>query len=307
MSEPEFERPDPRQRPDDPAGTKPKVDSASLLPAVREPLVGPPVVADATAEDEPLALEPGPLVPAVEAPHTPRFQFMLGALFALGLAALAAIVLLITEGAPERTPDPVWSEWRPSGENPPDEIAQHVGQRYRQGGGEQLVNVDGGPLEINRTPVKLVISQGGNYFPVEGDGVLYNLCGLGNNCRIPTGKPSAARGFLLRREILELALYTFKYTDVDNVVAIMPPGVRDNGKPKRRQDQAVFLQREDLAEQLDRPLATTLTETPPDVGTMLASPDFGSVRAITSARSFNFRLMGAGVEGAYMVLQPLQL
>lgn len=305
MSEPELERPDPRERPDDPAGTKPKVDSESLLPAVREPLITTPVVADALADDT-LALEAGPPSEPVDAPHAPRFQFLLGALSALGVAALAAIVLLIVEGTPERAPEPVWSAWRPTGENPPDEIAQHVGQRYRQEGGEQLVNVDGGPLQINDTPVKLVISQGGNYFPVEGDGVLYNLCGLGDNCRIP-GDPSAARGFLLRREILELALYTFRYTGADNVVGIIPPGVKRNGKPKKRQDQVVFLQREDVADLLSRPLGATLTETPPDVGTILASPDFGSVKAITAARNFNFRLLGAGVEGAYMVLQPLQL
>ncbi len=39
----------------------------------------------------------------------------------------------------------------------------------------------------------------------------YILCGLGANCSIKGGKASTARHALLRREALELALYTFKY------------------------------------------------------------------------------------------------
>ena len=50
-------RPDPRARPDDPAGTKPKVDSETLLPAVREPLapIGSPWVTPAAACAAPMA------------------------------------------------------------------------------------------------------------------------------------------------------------------------------------------------------------------------------------------------------------
>ena len=51
-------------------------------------------------------------------------------------------------------------------------------------------------------------AQGGDIKLVDGDGVLYRLCGLGPNCAIAKGKPSAERHLLLRREALELALYT---------------------------------------------------------------------------------------------------
>jgi len=181
----------------------------------------------------------------------------------------------------------------------------HVGEEYRQVNGEQLVLVTGGPLEAGQTPLKIVVDQNGNYSQVGGSGVLYQLCGLGDKCHIPSGKPSAERGTLLRREILELALYTFRYTDADNVVAIMPPGVKANGKPKTRQDQAVFLQRSDLEDQLHRPLTTTLTPKPPSIAQVMRSPDVGSVRSITTQRSFNFRVLSGGTDGAYLVLQPL--
>ena len=54
---------------------------------------------------------------------------------------------------------------------------------------------------------------------------MYILCGDGPNCTINEGKPSDARGKVLRREALELALYTFRYVDdTDSVVAFFPPG-----------------------------------------------------------------------------------
>src|SRR5205823_2550110 len=59
-----------------------------------------------------------------------------------------------------------------------------------------------------------------------GNTIAYNLCGIGGkNCAIGVGTPSTNRLLLLRREALELALYTFKYiSSANNVVAILPPG-----------------------------------------------------------------------------------
>ena len=58
---------------------------------------------------------------------------------------------------------------------------------------------------------------------------------------------------LLRREALELALYTFKYApNVDSVVSLLPPEGNTNG--------VIYLQRKNLADELSRPLAATLPE-----------------------------------------------
>src|SRR5947209_5781330 len=61
---------------------------------------------------------------------------------------------------------------------------------------------------------------------IGGNTIAYNLCGVGStNCSIGVGTPSPDRLLLLRREALELALYTFKYiSGTQNVVAILPPG-----------------------------------------------------------------------------------
>ena len=70
----------------------------------------------------------------------------------------------------------------------------------------------------------------------------YVLCGLGESCSITQGEASAARHSLLRRQALELSLYTFKYVDgIDSVTVFLPPppGGETRGS-------AVFLRRSDV-------------------------------------------------------------
>ena len=70
----------------------------------------------------------------------------------------------------------------------------------------------------------------------------YILCGLGANCSIKGGTASTARHALLRREALELALYTFKYVhDIDSVSVFLPP--RPDGASSAT---SVFLKRSDV-------------------------------------------------------------
>jgi hypothetical protein len=307
-------RPDPRERPDDPAGTKPKVDSESLVPAIREPLVSPqpseaePEVLDPSDDNELLPDKAGAGALGAygrqDTPHTPRFQFLLGALFALGLAGVAAIVALAVQGTPDKPRESAWSAWRPSSSDPAAEIAEYVGQEYKLGNGQQIVVVSGGPLEIAGLPMSIVlqqpVSKGGSYFQVGGKGVLFRMCGLGPQCSIKTGKPSRERGLLLRREALELALYTFHYTDADNVVAFIPP------PPGKKPSQAVFFRRSDLQDPLSRPLGSTLTTTPPLPSKMIESPDAASVYRITTPLQFQFSFSQAnGDQSAFLVLKPV--
>ena len=80
---------------------------------------------------------------------------------------------------------------------------------------------------------------------LSGNTIAFNLCGIGSdNCTIGVGKSSSPslRLLLLKREALELALYTFKYiSNTDNVVAILPPGTTKStpcvgllARPRRR-------------------------------------------------------------------------
>src|SRR5690606_24285560 len=90
----------------------------------------------------------------------------------------------------------------------------------------------------------------------------YVLCGLGTNCSIASGEPSEERHALLRREAMELALYTFKYVDtIDSVTVFLPPRPGGDTAPT-----AVFLERGDVAKELDTSLRRTLEPTTPGVG-----------------------------------------
>lgn len=315
------ERPEPRARPSDPAGTRPKVDPESLVPAKSEPLIAETAI-DSTAidEDDPQLLPeriatagpPGPAKGREDAPHAPRFQFLFGALVTLGIAALATVVVIAASGPSESGSDGAqWSRWHPMDDGPsaPEQIAQHVSRQYRLSSGEQLVLVTGGPLEVQGVRLTVALrqslDQGGNISLIEGKGVLYHLCGLGRKCSINKGKPSAQRLLLLRREALELALYTFRYTDADHVVALLPPG-RTKKQPNKIKDpdEALFFQRDDVNPELNRPVTATLAPATPRPSGFKRSPDAGLVVQLTGPRVFKFSVTPGNLDGrALLVLQ----
>jgi hypothetical protein len=214
------------------------------------------------------------------------------------------VVVLALGGGPSGEPGPTWSRWHPDGDDATAEIADHVGREYHLASGEQLVVVTGGPLEVAGLPLTIALRQpadeGGDISLVDGKGVLYRLCGLGPRCAIATGKASTERHLLLRREALELALYTFRYTDADNVVAFLPP--RRGKEPT----QAIYFRRSDVSSEVDRPLAATLTRTAPLPNTVDRSPDAAFVDRITLQRLYQFSLTQANQDDrAFLVLQPL--
>jgi len=313
------ERPDPRTRPPDPAGTQPKVDPESLLPAVR-----PPDAIDSDAVEEPYEpqaqpreLGDGELLPEVrepagamasaapprEAPHAPRFQFLLGALLALGAVGVAAALALSVSGSSPTGDGINWSPWRPT-KDPVNTIADHVAHEYRLSNGDQLVAVTGGGLQIAGLPMQIALrqsaSQGGNISLLGGKGVLYRLCGLGPKCAIPTGKPSQERHLLLRREALELALYTFRYVNgIDQVVVFMPPRLGQDP------NQALLFRHGDVAPELDRPLGATLSGRTPSVAGVATAPDSPLVNRLTTSTLYTFSLTQANQDASvFLVLQP---
>ena len=82
---------------------------------------------------------------------------------------------------------------------------------------------------------------------------MFNFCGLGVRCSIVGGKATSTRGRLVRREALEVALYTFKFVPgVDSIIAFMPP------PPGQGATSVLFLRKENFKDALDRPLAETL-------------------------------------------------
>ena len=116
-----------------------------------------------------------------------------------------------------------WGTFQPAGltQDRIQQIALHVSATYRTPAGHQLVSVSASIPPVYQNDLKITqyilsYNDGGqtNYqaVPISSNNVLYEMCGLGPRCSIDSGKATSARLRLLRREALELALYTFHYT-----------------------------------------------------------------------------------------------
>src|SRR3954454_899557 len=240
---------------------------------------------------------------APESPHAPRFQFLLGALLALGAVALAAALALSVGGKSTQSDGLAWSPWRPTSD-PVSSISDHIGKEYRLSDGQQLVAVTGSGLTIAGLPMQIALREsaanGGDISLLQGKGVLYRLCGLGPKCAIDKGKPSTGRHLLLRREALELALYTFRYVkDIDQVVVFMPPKLGDDP------NQALLFRKGDVSAELARPLRTTLARHTPSVAGVNTSPDSALVNRLTTQTLYSFSLtQGNQDANVFLVLEP---
>ncbi len=245
---------------------------------------------------------------SVPTPHATRFQIFTGILIACAIAAVAAAVLVATGSGDDDGNGPRWSQFKPADdgqESGAREIADYVGRRYRLPSGQQIVAVTGGPLELQGLPMRVAVREspadGGDINLIDGGGVLYRLCGLGPKCSIASGSATPARALLLRREALELALYSFHdLKDVDNVVVFLPP-------PKGKDPTvALHFRRGDVAGQLARPLQATLPPLVPTPDTIDQAPEKPFVQSLTFGNIFKFSLTQANQDAAvFLVLDPL--
>jgi hypothetical protein len=279
--------------PAEPVDTPANGLAGAPLPAERiEP------VTEAPPEPEPERL------PVLQSRYAPRFRMLLGALVGIALGALGA-TLVIAANHQTSAPSRPWSAWQPSdrGADGAQEIADHVAPAYKLPGGRQLVAVTGGPLEVANLPVRIAFAQGLNATTVRvvsGHGVLYTLCGLGPRCAIATGKASPERMLLLRREALELALYTFRYLNgVDNVVALLPP--RRGDKPTK----ALFFRHDGVRGALDQPLTATLPLPPPTTDSLRRSAQALEIQRLTDHNFFSFTVQQGQDNSAFLVLNPV--
>ena len=264
---------------------------------------------EAKATDVVAAQPVAPAPPRAETPHRWRFLALYG-LLGVALGATAAAVV-IAFNSTLGTGGPAWSAWRPAGGGlgAMRQIAERVGGEYRLPNDDQLVDVIAKAPSV--TLSKTTIPVG--YLALRGSGgavdqllqvsgsnsVMYTLCGLGPSCTIATGKASVARGRLVRREILELALYTFRYVGgIDNVIALMPPS------SATKAPVVVYLRRSDLGAELSVPLRDSLATRAPSPATM-SKPETQLVDATTGSRAYSFSLTRAQDGNTILVLAPL--
>jgi hypothetical protein len=267
--------------------------------------------------------------------YSARFQFLLGALLAVGAAAVALLVVVAAGAGKDDNsivlrPGPAWSSWRPTatGVDAAQQIAEHVGREYRLPNRKQLVSVDGGAMQIAGLPVTIAIQQpvdkGGDIDLVDdGVGVMYRLCGFNANsastgCELVAGQPSPNRHMLLRREALELALYSFRYLGVSEAVVLLPPSVDTNAANSATgattttpaPSTALLFRRSqpDVQRALAHPLSATVASKTPTVGGVTRSPDASAVRDLTKTKVYRFKFQEANQDArAFLLLAPILL
>jgi hypothetical protein len=199
---------------------------------------------------------------AVENPRRSRPYargFMLANLVVVAgfLAVLGLFAYLVSTGSADKG----WSSYKPTGGDVYDKaqnMADHVAPAYKYNG-QPIAFVQAQPLLYQDAPVDGIgftrlpfrkIGSSIKQFEPANATIAYVMCGTADKCGLSQiGSQETVP--LLRREALELALYTFKYSkDVDSVVSLLPPEGQTNG--------AVYLKRKNLTDELSKPLADTL-------------------------------------------------
>ena len=287
-------------------------ESASTEPVIDAPLATP--VADEV--DETPRKERARL-----AGYKRRFAGVYLALALIAGMGLGALVVLMARSDP--APPPVWSQWQPTGSDTARvrQIADHVSTRYRFPSGDQLVvalagpptvTAGGGETASNPIPVRTIaVRPDTSTGKAEDDDISivdatkslqFVLCGLGENCSIAQGDASEARHSLLRRQALELSLYTFKYVDdVDSVTIFLPPA--PGGETP---GSAVFLRRGDVRSELSRPLSRTMAPGAPSIGE-IPRAELQTLNRITSDRLYQYEYTQAQDLSAVLILDPIVL
>ncbi len=249
-----------------------------------------------------------------------RFAAVYLALAAVAGLGIGALLVLVTR--PDSGPAQAWSQWEPSGSEVAKtrQVADYVSRSY-QADGSRLTLALAGPPQVTsadgtaaKVPISAIAVLPDTRFgqQEEGDVTVVDasknlqivLCGLGENCSIAFGEPSEERHTLLRRQVLEMALYTFRYVEgIDSVTAFLPP------TPPESPDQAVsptavYLERGDVAAELAQPLARTLGAQTPSIGE-ITEAELAAVNRITLPRVYGFGYQQAQDGSAVLVLTPI--
>jgi hypothetical protein len=283
---------------------------------------------DDTTAPEPVSLTTSHKhLPREALPHSQKFRVALAGLSGIAAAAIViAVVVLANSNSSSAAKAGHWSSWAPSDStsNGIKQIAGHVAAGYRQSTLDQLdevtplptsqINSSGtttgsGPLVVVNTGGKIITSS--SLELLNGTTVAYDICGRAatGKCEL-AGKPSANRLMLMRREALELALYTFKYIgDSQNVLAVLPPGrSTTKGASGAPVTVSVLFARKELQPELDAPLSKSLQTPPPpmsELSTWSQTEEADLVDEITGRGLFSSQLESQQEGGKLLILSPL--
>ncbi|HEY3921130.1 MAG TPA: hypothetical protein VGL76_03355, partial [Gaiellaceae bacterium] len=119
------------------------------------------------------------------------------------------------------------------------------------------------------------------------------------HCSIATGSATQARGRLVRREALEVALYAFKFVPgVTSMAAFLPP------PPGQTTTYILYLRKADLQNQLNQPLSTTLPLSTPPLPSAADTTEKSTIDKLTLPHEFTYELTALQAGGAALVLDP---
>jgi hypothetical protein len=257
-------------------------------------------------------------VPVAATPAEPKRPRLYQARFMtmyilLGVALVATIVGVVMALGTVISPKQIWSAWKPangSADARTSEIAQHTGGQYRLPSGNQMLDVIPKKLTVplvdssgstQNVPIAgIVLRQKGTADKVvvlsSNDSRLFQLCGTGASCAIGEGKASVARGRLVRREALQLALLTFKYVPgVTHVIEFMPP------PPGSPPSLVTYFEKPDLKPQLSSPLRTTMSVKAPTASTMTAK-ESATIDRVTTGHVYTFTFRTTQLGQAVLLL-----
>ena len=232
----------------------------------------------------------------------------------LGLAVVATVAGLVLALDVSISPKQVWSSWKPADGNADQrttQIAQHTGALYQLPSGNQMLDVIPKKLTVplvdasgksQAVPIAGVIlrqkSGAGDKVAVLGstDSRLFQLCGTGASCAIGEGKASVARGRLVRREALQLALLTFKYVPgISHVIEFMPP------PPGSQPSLVTYFEKQDLRAQLSAPLRTTLSAKTP-TASAITPAESARIDKLTTGHVYTFTFRTTQLGQAVLLL-----
>lgn len=286
-------------------GTEP----ASLASAADDALLMP--LTDHGDPAGPAATPPGFDVPNR---YTGRFLISYGL---LGVVLAGAIAIAISAGLSSRhgpAPNKSWSNWSPqsgSTAQVTSSIAAHVSEQYHlNASGAPLVGADAEPLTYTSGTHKLAISavairkkansNNGIVFYTTSGAYADLLCGLGTSCAIASGTASVTRGRLVRREALEIALYTFKFAPaVSSLIAYMPP------PPGSTAETLLYFQKANLTKQLSQPLDKTLPLAKPPLPSQADPLEQKTIDALTLPALYSYSLAALQDGSLALVLTPV--
>ncbi len=254
---------------------------------------------------------PLPPVAAAARGFAARFALVYLGLGAMLTAAMAGLVFLAHQPSPPSAA--AWSSWRPSTGNvskASQEIADHVARDYHlDAKGSQLVAVLPSVPELTRnTKVSRVstiairpTAQSKTFSRVFDAGGAYQdqFCGLGDYCAVKGGTPSATRERLIRREALEVALYTFRYLpQVSSLIAFIPP------PPGQPPSTILFLERSDFQSELSQPLTKTLPLANPPLPDTADTVEAAKIDRLTLPLRYTFQYEALADGTLALILAP---